>query len=155
MVDGVQYVVVATGGNRGGNVNLDGDAVWAFSLNGVIDEVSPPPTPVKKVEITGRIVKLGDTWAAPGTLYDDVIFDGSAWIEDYRFFPNRLQVTPGTTISWLNRGAVTHTVTEVKGVFDTGDVTPGATGSVTFDGAGTFTFTCTPHPWMIGQVIVQ
>ena len=33
-VDGEQYVAVAVGGNRGGVTTLDGDAVWAFSLNG-------------------------------------------------------------------------------------------------------------------------
>ena len=153
-VDGTQYVVVASGGNRN-QPTTDGDAVWAFALNGTIDEVPAAAAPPKKVEITGRIVNLGDAWAAPGTLYDDVIFDGSLWMEDYRFFPNRLQVTPGTTVSWLNKGSVTHTATDIKAAWDTGDVTPNATGSVRFDAQGTFTYTCTPHPWMIGQVIVQ
>jgi quinohemoprotein ethanol dehydrogenase len=153
-VDGTQYVIVASGGNRNAPTT-DGDAVWAFSLNGVIDEVPAAAAPPKKVEITGRIVKLGDTWAAPGTLYDDVVFDGSLWMEDYRFFPNRLQVTPGTTITWTNKGSVIHTATDSKGTFDTGDVVGGGTASVTFDAAGTYTYNCTPHPWMLGQVIVQ
>ena len=26
--------------------------------------------------------------------------------------------------------------------------------SVTFDAAGTFTYNCTPHPWMVGRVVV-
>jgi quinohemoprotein ethanol dehydrogenase len=153
-IDGTQYVVVAAGGNRNAPTT-DGDAVWAFALNGTIDEVPAAAAPAKKVEITGRIVKLGDTWAAPGTLYDDVIFDGSMWMEDYRFFPNRVQVTPGTTVTWLNKGSVTHTATDVKAAWDTGDVTPSSTTSLKFDTQGTFTYTCTPHPWMIGQVIVQ
>ena len=33
-IDGVQYVAVASGGNRGGVSTTDGDAVWAFSLQG-------------------------------------------------------------------------------------------------------------------------
>jgi quinohemoprotein ethanol dehydrogenase len=76
-------------------------------------------------------------------------------MEDYRFFPNRLQVTPGTTITWTNKGSVIHTATDSKGTFDTGDVVGGGTASVTFDAAGTYTYNCTPHPWMLGQVIVQ
>jgi len=154
-IDGKQYVVVASGGNRGGASTLDGDSVWAFALDGNIDEVPAPPTPVKKVEVTGRIAKLGDTWAAPGNLFDDVVFDGSLNMEDYRFFPNRVQVTPGTTVTWNNKGAVIHTATDSAGAFDTGDVPAGQAAQVTFQTAGTFTYNCTPHPWMIGQVIVQ
>jgi plastocyanin len=154
-IDGTQYVVVASGGNRGGQSTLDGDAVWAFALNGQVDELPAPPTPVKKVEVTGRVVKLGDTWAAPGNLFDDVVFDGSLNMEDYRFFPNRVQVTPGTTVTWNNKGAVIHTATDSNGAFDTGDVPAGQAAQVTFQSAGTFTYNCTPHPWMIGQVLVQ
>jgi len=155
MVDGVQYVVVATGGNRGGVSTTDGDVVWAFALNGPLGEQPAPPEPMKKVEISGRIVKLGDTWAAPGNLYDDKIFDGQLNMEDYRFFPARVQVTPGTTVTWLNQGGVIHTATDTQGSFDTGDVRPGEQGSYTFANAGTFVYSCLPHPWMIGQVIVQ
>ena len=39
-VDGVQYVAVAAGGNRGGVTTTDGDAVWAFALNGTLDQVA-------------------------------------------------------------------------------------------------------------------
>ena len=154
-IDGKQYVAVASGGNRGGTTTLDGDAVWAFALDGNIDEVPAPPAPAKKVEVTGRIVKFGDTWAAPGNLYDDVIFDGHLNMEDYRFFPNRVQGAPGSTIIWDNKGAVIHTATDSTGAFDTGDVPAGSSASVTFQSAGTFTYNCTPHPWMIGQVIIQ
>ena len=129
--------------------------MWAFTLNGNIDEVAAAATPPKKVEVTGRIVKIGDTWAAPGTLYDDVIFDGHLNMEDYRFFPTRVQGPPGTTIIWDNKGAVIHTATDSTKAFDTGDVPSGSSASVTFQSAGIFTYSCTPHPWMIGQVIIQ
>jgi len=48
-----------------------------------------------------------------------------------------------------------HTATESKGVWDTGDIAPGESKSVTFDSAGTYVYNCSPHPWMIGQIIVQ
>jgi plastocyanin len=55
----------------------------------------------------------------------------------------------------MNAGATIHTATDAKGAFDTGDVPGGANAVVTFNTAGTYTYACTPHPWMIGQVIVQ
>ena len=52
-VDGVQYVAVAAGGNRGGITTLDGDAVWAFALNGTMDEVASPGPIQTKVATPG------------------------------------------------------------------------------------------------------
>lgn len=40
------------------------------------------------------------------------------------------------------------------GAFDTGDIPAGAAASVTFNTPGTYTYNCSPHPWMIGQIIV-
>ena len=154
-VGGKQYVAVAAGGNRGGVTTLDGDAVWAFSLDGTLDEVASAPPVVTKAEITGRIVKVGDAVALPGNLYDNLVFSGTAMMDDFFFTPNRIQVPVGTTVSWQNNGASVHTATDSKGAWDTGDVNPGETASVTFDTAGTYTYNCSPHPWMIGQVIVQ
>src|SRR5215207_2664002 len=83
-VDGKQYITVAAGGNRGGVTTLDGDAVWTFSLNGTIDPVAAAPPIQTKIEITGRIVALGDTFAAAGTVgLDDRVFSGTADIIDY------------------------------------------------------------------------
>jgi quinohemoprotein ethanol dehydrogenase len=154
-VGDTQYMAVAVGGNRGGVTTLDGDAVWSFSLNGTLDEVAPAPPVATKVAITGRIVKAGDPVALPGNMYDNLTFQGTAQVDDYFFTPSRIQVNVGDTVTWQNNGPSVHTATESKGVWDTGDIAPGESKSVTFDAAGTYVYNCSPHPWMIGQVIVQ
>jgi alcohol dehydrogenase (cytochrome c) len=154
-VGGQQYVTIAAGGNRGSVTTLDGDAVWTFALNGNIDPVAAPPPVLTKTEISGRIVKIGDTLALPGNLYDSVLFDGTVPTDDFFFTPKRAQVPVGTTVNWKNNGALIHTATEIKGAWDTGDMNPGEAKSVTFSTAGTFVYNCSPHPWMIAQVIVQ
>jgi len=155
-VDGKQYVVVAAGGNRGGVTTLDGDAVWAFALDGALDPLPAPPAIQTKIEITGRIVPIGDTFAAPGTVgLDDRIFTGTLDIIDYDFSPRRVQIPAGTTLTWANTGSVIHTATASDGSWNTGDLGAGQSAEVTFDNAGTFTYLCLPHPWMLGQVIVQ
>jgi alcohol dehydrogenase (cytochrome c) len=154
-VDGVQYVAVASGGNRGGVSTLDGDAVWAFSLNGVIDEVAAPPPIQTKNTLGGALIKIGDAVGNPGTTVGaGWIFDGAVRILDYSFSPTRISVPVGTTITWQNMGAVIHTATENGRKFQTGDIPAGESRSVTLDTAGTYAYICDPHPWMIGQVVV-
>jgi plastocyanin len=58
-------------------------------------------------------------------------------------------------LTFKNTGGTIHTATEQKKVFDTGDLGVGESVDVTFDSPGTFTYSCTPHPWMVGQVMVQ
>jgi alcohol dehydrogenase (cytochrome c) len=157
-VNGDQYIAVASGGNVGGNVTLDGDAVWAFKLNGTIDQVpAPPPIATKNGQFGGPPVTLGKPLQAPfgQTSYDTVTFDGTLFIDDFTFTAAKVQVPVGTTITWKNNGPSVHTATDSKGTFDTGDLSAGQSGSVTFDTPGTYTYSCTPHPWMQGQIIVQ
>jgi quinohemoprotein ethanol dehydrogenase len=154
-VDGVQYVAVATGGNRGGVTTLDGDAVWAFSLNGVIDEVAAPTKPQTKVELGGMPVRLGGEVGTATTLGGTWIFEGTVRTLDFRFDPPRVAVPAGTTISWENLGTTIHTVTDNKQAFDSGDIPAGGVYSRTFDTPGTFIYLCSPHPWMIAEIQVQ
>jgi plastocyanin len=154
-VDGQQYVVFSAGGNRGGVTTLDGDAVWAFSLNGTLDEVAAAPPVQTKFAITGSIVNIGQPMGGANIQGGDRPFNGTIEMQDYDFFPRRAQVPTGTTVSWQNTGAVIHTATDSKGAWDTGDIRAGESGSVTFSVAGTFTYSCSPHPWMLGQLIVQ
>jgi alcohol dehydrogenase (cytochrome c) len=152
--DGVQYVTVAVGGNRGGNTTLDGDEVWTFSLNGTVDEMAAPPPIQTKVELGGALTKLGDPMGAANTVLGDQKFEGTLNLLDYLYQPARVSVPVGTTLNWSNQGTVAHTVTDQGNAFDTGDIAPGQTVSLTFSSQGTFTYFCQPHPWMIAQVVV-
>src|SRR6185437_4492002 len=98
-VDGVQYVAVAAGGNRGGVTTLDGDAVWAFSLNGTLDQVASAPPVQGKVEVGGPILNIGDPLAKTARTGDPQpvgTFDGTVQVADYSFLPQRNQVPAGT-----------------------------------------------------------
>ncbi len=68
--------------------------------------------------------------------------------------PN-IQVSPGTTVVWINEDAVPHTVTSEQGVFGSELMNQGQTYTRTFDQAGTFPYYCTPHPFMKGTVVVR
>jgi len=91
----------------------------------------------------------------------DGAFDPSA---EFSFFPGDITVAVGTTVTWTNRDAVVHTVTsggsdgavgQPDGIFDSGLFAGGESSSYTFTEAGTFSYFCTPHPWMTGTVTVE
>jgi len=73
---------------------------------------------------------------------------------DDRFEPPTLTVAPGTTVKWTNTGKHPHTVTDRNGTFDSGDIAPGGTYSVTFQKAGTYHYYCKHHKGMEGTIVV-
>ena len=73
------------------------------------------------------------------------------------FSPATITVAAGTTVTWQNTDSAPHTATSDDGKFDTGRLTAGATGRVTFDTPGTYPYNCIYHAamGMRGTVIVQ
>jgi plastocyanin len=94
------------------------------------------------------------TWLA-GTTRPALAQDhGEVTIVDFAFEPATLEVAPGATVSWTNTGQVVHTVTADNGAFNSGEMSPGATVTGTFNTPGTYTYHCSIHPDMIGTLIV-
>jgi plastocyanin len=74
---------------------------------------------------------------------------------EYAFGPENITVAVGTTVTWTNEGDLAHSATSQSKVFDTGLLGSGESASFTFDRPGTYEYFCSPHPWMIAQVIVK
>jgi plastocyanin len=76
---------------------------------------------------------------------------------DNRFQPGRLTVRPGTTVTWVNRGANVHTISAQDASFDSGPIAPGESFSHTFTRAGEYPLLCRQHllNGMTGTVAVQ
>jgi plastocyanin len=132
-VDGQQYVAIASGGNFQLNYPR-GDMLWVFSLNGGLGPVAAPQFPNGETAIGASVT--------------------AANVVDFGYAPGNDLVPPGTTITWTNTGQIGHTVTSDDGVFDSGDLPPGATYSFTFDTPGTYWYFCKPHPFMRGRIVV-
>jgi plastocyanin len=72
------------------------------------------------------------------------------------FNPNPVTIATGTTVTFHNADAVTHTATgDNAGSFDTGNISAGGNANVTFSTAGTVKYHCAIHPGMIGTIVVQ
>lgn len=76
-------------------------------------------------------------------------------ISDFKFAPPSVTVKVGDTVTWSNAGPTSHSATATGGSFDTGIFPEGESRSHTFEEAGTFSYTCTPHPQMEGTVTVE
>lgn len=88
---------------------------------------------------------------------DALVVTGTSYqiaIENSQFMPTDLEVKAGTTIEWVNKDSVDHTVTFENGDFDV-NMPMGATATHTFTEPGTFRYFCQYHPGMQGSIIVS
>jgi plastocyanin len=69
--------------------------------------------------------------------------------------PSQLDVLPGTSVVWSNVSQRTHTVTADDETFDSGHLDPGARFRVTFARPGTYTYHCTIHSSIRGEIDVR
>lgn len=77
-------------------------------------------------------------------------------IRDYKYRPAGLTVQVGTTVRFSNRDSTPHTATSKEaGVFESGPIEPGRTGTIKLEKAGTFSYYCVFHPFMRGTITVR
>jgi plastocyanin len=141
-IDGKQFVAIASGGVSIQTTSANSDMIWAFSLEGSPgDRLKPfaaPKLPESVVGFSGPVVR-----------------GNAVKFRDYMFAPARITVAAGTKVTFTNDGTQPHNASSADGGgWDTGLLTKGQSASVTFNQPGTYNFICSPHPSMIGQVIV-
>lgn len=77
---------------------------------------------------------------------------------NFAFQPGTLTIPVHSTVVWTNTTTATsHTVTADHGSFDSGNLSPGQTFSLTFNVPGTYDYHCTYHQslGMVGSIVVQ
>jgi plastocyanin len=81
---------------------------------------------------------------------------GAGWVTvaDYCFWPASVQVSTGDAVRWQMQGQAPHTVTFDDGSLDSGEL-QGDTFAVRFNQPGTFSYFCSIHPGMRGEVAVS
>jgi plastocyanin len=141
-IDGEQYVAIAAGGVAIQTTSANSDMIWAFSLKGSpggrLQPFDPPRPPQTVVGFDGA-VEAAD----------------AIRLVDYAFAPQRITVAAGHAVTFTNTGNETHNASSSdQGGWDTGMLATGQSASVTFNRPGTYNFNCSPHPSMIGQIVV-
>jgi plastocyanin len=94
-----------------------------------------------------------DTASAPAVASHS---DSSITISDFKFTPRTVTVEHGVPIRITNRGGVAHTVTADKGQsFDSGPVAAGGSATIRVAETGRFSYHCSIHPFMKGQLVTR
>lgn len=76
-------------------------------------------------------------------------------IENFTFSPAVVTVKPGTQITWTNGDDIPHTVVSDNKAFKSKVLATGEKFSYIAARAGTYPYSCTIHPNMIGKLVVQ
>ncbi|MEE2638104.1 MAG: PQQ-binding-like beta-propeller repeat protein [Acidobacteriota bacterium] len=136
-----------------------GNELWAFALDGTV-----PPRDEPSAEPLSDLVR----WTGPAPRDTDQIETGTlrenpSWslggsrsaIDEHAFGPQRVRVTVGTRVRFINNGEIPHTVEARDGSWATGAIEPGLFEYVAFDTPGLFMFHCADHPWALGEITVE
>ena len=76
-------------------------------------------------------------------------------IDQFDFYPQRITVKAGTTVTWINEDDVPHTVASSSKVFKSKALDTADKFSFTFTTPGTYDYFCSVHPHMTGAVVVE
>jgi plastocyanin len=95
------------------------------------------------------------TRPAPATAGDDQA-GSEVKIDNFSFAPGEITVAKGTTVNWVNRDDIPHTVvSDDKTTFKSRPLDTDDKFSYTFSKEGTYTYFCSIHPKMTAKVVVK
>ncbi len=75
-------------------------------------------------------------------------------ISGMAFSPDTLTVKAGQTITITNHDSITHAFTADQGQWDSGNIDPGKSYSLTLKQPGRYSYHCSIHPFMMGTILV-
>jgi len=75
-------------------------------------------------------------------------------MKNFAFDPPAIEVKAGQTLTWTNGDVVPHTATAAAKAWDTGQMAPGRSYTVTLTKPGTYNYACSIHPFMHATVVV-
>ncbi len=83
--------------------------------------------------------------------------DAQVTVDNFACTPATITVSPGTSVKWLNRDDIPHTVTDAADprAFKSPPLDTGDSFTHVFAQAGEYHYFCSLHPHMQGTVVVK
>jgi plastocyanin len=116
-----------------------------------------------KYLIENKIIIIGSTEEKPSIpqTQNIIIPNGNSEMSNAGFYiPLNLEISPSTTVVWINEDVFPHTVQsqdetgKIIGLFNSAPLKTGERFTHTFDKEGVYNYYCTLHPWRVGIVTV-
>jgi plastocyanin len=104
----------------------------------------------KTISLPLAAAAMAAIWAA-----SEAAVPNSIEVKDFMFMPTTLTVNAGEEVSWVNKDDEPHTVVSDTGLFRSSALDTDEKFSFKFDKPGTYHFTCSIHPRMVGTIIVK
>lgn len=106
--------------------------------------------------VCAAVFLLGEAKTTGGKAANGATNQIEVKIDNFTFAPVTLTVPLGTTVKWVNRDDIPHTVvSEDKRTFKSKALDTDDSFSYTFTQPGTYTYFCSIHPKMTAKVVVQ
>jgi plastocyanin len=145
-VGAVQHSATASDGSFDtGLIDPNGEASFTFDAAGSFPYYCTLHGTADGGGMAANITVVADTGIVPAPTVAAEAEEVTVDALDFSFDPVVLTVEAGTTVTWINVGAVQHSATASDGSWDTGLFDAGAEASLTFDEVGTFPYYCILH----------
>jgi plastocyanin len=105
-------------------------------------------TDMSKMEMPAKPSAAGKNTPTPSS-------PNQVMVANFSFQPGTLTVKAGPTVTWVNHDDEPHTVNENNKTFKSGTLDTDAKFSYKFTSPGTYSYFCSLHPRMTGQIIVK
>lgn len=137
----------------------DGDFTFGSVSTGVWQvAVTPAPTGFTGAPTASVTVTANQEATVPALVLTRVVtqapLDITVVMSGTTFAPAVATIGRGGRVTWRNNDFITHNATGAGGI-DSGNLNNAGTYERTFATAGTFNYSCTLHPGMNGQIVVQ
>jgi plastocyanin len=117
-----------------------------------------------KFLIENEIIVLDNTKEITSEIIEATVFipNGNFDVSSAGFYlPLNLEITAGTTVTWINEDSVPHNIQsqdefgKVTDVFNSPPLNTGDHFEFTFEEDGVYNYFCSFHPWRVGLVTVR
>ena len=124
--------------------------VGAINVTTAGSEPGPAEGPIGSISLEG-----GSDGPQTGIAPSDASTDSRIRVVDLAYQPGTLTIELGSSVLWVNEGALPHTVTARDGTSDSGILAAADVYQQTFEQVGRFEYFCTLHPDMVGVINVR
>ena len=105
---------------------------------------------IRLVAVVGAVLATATFTASPARAADTEVT-----IDNFTFAPDRITVKAGTTVTWINRDDIPHTVASATRLFKSKALDTDDKFSFTFTTPGTYEYLCSLHPHMKATIVVE